>query len=180
VEISSNLAANMGGDPSRAEEHTKFLEEKDPICGARARSALISEKKTMDLWEKILEEHQDVARAHAEAARIFIPLGEIERARNCVDKALEIDRESNYILLNLATAYASAKQWKKAKDTIERYLEYDPPVALKAFAYARLGLIERGMGNEEKGEELLKRAREMDRHVWITFMPPPEEIFTPL
>ena len=62
--------------------------------------------------------------------------------------------------------------------TTREFLEHDPPVALKAFALARLAVLQRQAGNAELAERRRTEANELDPHVWFTMMAPPREIFT--
>ena len=70
--------------------------------------------------------------------------------------------------------------WERARILTHRYLDHEPPVALKAYATARLGMIHHRTGDQDRARELMDEARGMDPHVWMTVMPPPKEIFTPL
>ena len=119
-------------------------------------------------------------RALAEAAEALIELGDLEEARECLDKALQKEPNHCYGLLRLSLAYAMDEDYKQAIEVTNRYIATDPPVALKAFATGRLAQIHRRMGDEDRSRELLRAARDMDPNVWLTVMPPPKEIFLSL
>lgn len=174
------LEPELGLDASAAEEHVRVLEEKDPVMGAKARSNLIDEAWKRELWEDILAVHGDEAPACYEAGSAFIDLGDLPRAVECIDKALELDPDRFYILLRLAVAYAMKNEWDQARAVTERYIRLDPPVPLKAYANFYLGQISKRTGKPAEGKELMEKAVAMDPHVWQTFMPPPEELFTGL
>ncbi|MDO9171033.1 MAG: tetratricopeptide repeat protein [bacterium] len=105
-------------------------------------------------------------------------MGNLDRAAECVDKALAMDPGRNDILLGLSTAFVMAGNLDRAEALVRRYLEMDPPLPLKAFAWARLGQLEQRQGNLPEGEKLMNAAAAMDPHLWRGFMPPPAEIFT--
>ena len=172
------LEPELGLDASGAEEHVRVLEGKDPVMGAKARSYLIEEAWKRELWEEILAEHGDEALACYEAGEAFIDLGDLERASDCIDKAIKLDPERVYILLRLGLAYAMKEDWGQAKELTQRYIRLDPPVSLKAFAFDRLGRISQRTGKSAEAKKLMEKAVAMDPHVWQTFMPPPEELFT--
>jgi tetratricopeptide (TPR) repeat protein len=172
------LAEDMGWDTKAAEEHARILEAKDPIQGAKARSYLAAEGQGADLWEKVIRDHPDQWRAWYEAGDGFLDAGNPDRASECLDKALEMNPQRFYPLLRLATVFAMERDWDRAEAIIRRYISLDPPLPLLAFAWGQLGQIEKQRGNVAAGEELISKAMEMDPHLWRTFMPPTEEIFT--
>jgi tetratricopeptide (TPR) repeat protein len=192
VQRISAMAEDMGWDAARAEEHTRILEKADPVMGARARSNLIPESQQADLWEKVIREHPDQPSAWYEAGGGFLnaslaaqqggvpspDLGHLNRASECIDKAIEMNPQRFYILLQLSTAFAMAREWDRAQSIIQRYISLNPPLPLKAYAVARLGQIKQQRGDVSGGTELMSKAMEMDPHLWRGFMPPPEEILS--
>ena len=172
------LEPELGLDSSGAEEHVRVLEEKDPVMGAKARSNLIDEAWKRELWEDILAEHGDEAPACYEAGSAFIDLGDLPRAVECIDKAINLDPDRFHILPRLAVAYAMKKDWVQARAVTERYIRLDPPIPLKAYAFFSLGQISKRTGKPTEGKKLIEKAVAMDPHVWKTFMAPPEELFT--
>ena len=171
-----SLAAETGVDQNRAEEHTRILEAKDPVMGAKARANLVPKDQRADLWETMVREHPDQWSAWYEGGAGFIDEGKLDRA--CIEKALEMNPQRDYILLRLGTAFAMAEDWGRAEGMTRRYLALDPPVPLMAWATARLGQIKQQSGDPASGIELMNKAMAMDPHLWRGFMPPPEAIFT--
>jgi len=180
VQQSVDMAPEVGLEVENTEDHVCLLEEKDPIMGAKARCCLVDEKEQRKIWERILADYPEDCRALVEAAEGLIMVGELDQAAACLDKAIQMDKQSCYGLLQLGLAYARREDWNGAMKLTQRYLETEPPLALKAFAKGRLGIIHRRMGDQERGQELMNEARELDPHVWLTVMPPPKEIFMPL
>jgi tetratricopeptide (TPR) repeat protein len=180
VQLSMDMAPDMGLEVGDPREHVRRLEEDDPILGAKARCWLVDDAERREIWNRVLAEHPDDCRALAEAAEGFIEIGDLERAEACLERAMARDAESCYGLLRLGLAHAMKQDWEAAIRLTEEYLATDPPVALKAFAVGRLGMIHHRMGDSEQGQELMKEARAIDPHVWQTVMPPPKEIFEPL
>jgi tetratricopeptide (TPR) repeat protein len=178
VQQLSVMGPELGLETPGAEEHVRFLEEKDPVMGAKARSNLIDDQQKKELWEKILAEHGESAVACYEVGSAFIDLNEIDRAADCIDKAIALEPDRYYILLRLATAYAMKDDWDKAQALAERYLGLDPPVPLQAYASGYLAQIHRHGGRQDLGTEFMAKALALDPHVWQTVMPPPEELFT--
>ncbi len=177
-QLTDGVGPELGLDASAAEEHVRVLEEKDPVMGAKARSNLLDDAWKRELWEDILAEHGDEALACYEAGFAFIDLGDLPRAADCIDKAIKLDPARYYILLRLGTAYAIEKEWDRAREVIERYIRLNPPVPLKAFAFWYLGQIGKRSGKPAEGRKFMDKAVAMDAHLWKTFMPPPEVLFT--
>ena len=192
VQMTMAMAGDMGWETKTAEEHARILEEKDPVMGARARASILPAGERAGLWEKVIREHPDQWNAWYESGAGLIDAWSatqdgapgtadkamLDRAAVCIDKALEMNPRRSYILLRLVTAFAMARDWDRATAITQRYLTLDPPVALKAFATARLGQIKLQSGDSAGGKDLMSKAMEMDPHLWRGFMPPPEEIFT--
>ena len=177
VQLSVEMARDEGVKVEDTEPHVRLLEEKDPILGAKARCCLVDEKEKKKIWDKILTDYPEDPRALFEAAEGLIEVGDLERASECLEKAIQKNKENCYGLLRLGLAYTMQEDWDRAMGLTQRYLLLEPPVALKAFAMDRLGRIHSRMGDEAKSRELIQKARELDPHVWQTFMPPPQEIF---
>lgn len=173
-------APQLGLDAGDPEEHVCVLEARAPILGAKARCCLVEEARQKEIWAKVLADHPDDCRAQEEAAEGLIQLGELDEAAKCLERAMALDHRSCYGLLRLSLAYAMQEDWDRAIAVTQRYLETEPPLALKAFAVGRLGMIQHRMGDRDRGRELMEEARALDPHVWQTVMPPPREIFTPL
>jgi tetratricopeptide (TPR) repeat protein len=177
VQQFSVMAEDMGWDMARAEEHVRILEGKDPVMGAKARANLTPEDQKALLWERVVAENAGRSLAWYEGGVGFFGVGNMDRAAECVDKALAMDPERNDILLGLSTAFAMAGDLDRAGALVRRYLEMGPPLPLKAFALARLGQLEQRKGNLPEGEKLVNEAMVMDPHLWRGFMPPPSVIF---
>jgi tetratricopeptide (TPR) repeat protein len=180
VQQSVDMAPEVGLEVGDTEAHVKFLEEKDPIMGAKARCCFVDKEEQKKIWEKVLADHPEECRALVEAAEGLIKAGDLDQAEACLGKAMAKDKESCYALLGLGFAYFKRNDWDRAAELTQQYLDTGPPVALEAYAVGRMGMIHIRKGDRERGEELMSEAREMDPHVWQTVMPPPWEIFTPL
>jgi tetratricopeptide (TPR) repeat protein len=180
VQWSVDMAPDVGLEVGDTEPHVALLEEKDPIMGAKARCCLVDQQEQKGIWKQVLADHPEDCRALVEAAEGLIMAGELDLAEACLDKAIAKDRQSCYGLLRLGLAYFMQEDWDKAVALTQRYLDSEPPVALKAYAVGRMGMIHRRMGDAERSRELMAEARELDPHVWQTVMPPPQEIFAPL
>jgi len=180
VQLKVDMAPEVAIEVADPEADVALLEKKDPVLGAKARCCLVEPAKQHELWDGILAEYPEDGRALAEAAEGFILAGDLELAETCLDKAIAQARDHCYGLLRLGQAYAMKQDWDRSLDLTRKYLDTDPPHALKAYATWRMGKILQLKGDREEGGKLTKTAREMDPHVWPTVMPPPKEIFTPL
>ena len=71
------------------------------------------------------------------------------RPRRAWTRPCAKDRESCYGLLGLGLAYFMRQDWDRAMELTQQYLDTEPPVALKAYAVGRMGMIhtERGTGS---------------------------------
>ncbi|MBE0564767.1 MAG: tetratricopeptide repeat protein [Krumholzibacteria bacterium] len=180
VQLSVDMAPDLGLKAGDMEAHVLLLEEKDPILGAKARCCLVDEKEQHKLWDQVLADHPDDCRALVEAADGLITAGDLDLAEKCLDKAIAKDKSSCYGLLRLGLAYFMKQDWDRAIALTQRYLDADPPLALAAYATGRMGMIHHRKGDRDRGREFMDEARKIDPHVWQTVMPPPKEIFTTL
>jgi tetratricopeptide (TPR) repeat protein len=180
VQLSADMAPELGLEVEDPELHIAVLAAQDPILGTKARCCLVDEAQQRELWGKVLAAHPDDGRALSEAAAGLIQAGDLELAEKCLDEAIAKDGRKAYGLLGLGLAHFMREDWDRAEALTRRYLDTDPPLALKAYATERMGMIRRRMGDSEGAQRLRAAARELDPHVWPTVMPPPEEIFTPL
>jgi len=178
VQQLTNMAPELGLDTSGKEDQIRILEEKDPIWGAKARGLELDKEARLAQWETLLAEHEDEARAWYEAADSFIDLADLDRASECLDRAIALDPYHFYLLLRLSNAYAMKQDWSQATAAVERYLGFDTPRPLEAWAVGHLGQIKKGQGDQVAGRKLVAKAETLDPHVWKTFMPPPEILFT--
>ena len=153
VQLSVDMAPDVGVEVEDTEPHVRLLEEKDPVLGAKARCCLVDEKEKKKIWDKILTDHPEDRRALYEAAEGLIEVGDLERAAECLEKAIQKNKDNSYGLLGLGLAYAMQEDWDRAMALTQRYIQLEPPVALKAFAMGRLGMIHRRMGDEAKSRE---------------------------
>ncbi|HKK72130.1 MAG TPA: tetratricopeptide repeat protein [Candidatus Krumholzibacteria bacterium] len=174
------MAPDVGLEVDDPMHHVEYLEARDPILGAKARCCLVDKTEQRRIWMRILDEHPHDVRAQVEAAEGLIGAGRLFQAEKCLTRAIEADSHNCYGLLRLGLAYAVRRDWVHALELTERYLRHDPPLALRAYALGRLSVIHRQMGDPEGAEELASEARDIDPHVWMTVMPPPREIFTPI
>ena len=180
VQQSVEMAPALGIEVDDLLPHVEYLEARDPILGAKARCCLVSRTEQRKIWMRILEEYPDDVRAQVEAAEGLISVGRLVQADQCLRRAIEADPQNCYGLLRLGLAYAQRQDWSRAIELTERYLQHEPPVALRAFAIGRLAVIHRRMGDTERADALERTAKDLDPHVWMTVMPPPLEVFTPI
>lgn len=180
VQLNGEMAPDLGLEVEDREAHVAMIEEKDPILGAKARCCLLDEPKQRELWQRILADHPDDCRAQTEAAAGFIQAGDLIQAEKCLDEAIAMDKTKTYGLLDLGLAYFMRQDWDRARELTQKYLDTNPPLALKAYATGRLAQIHKRMGDKDRARELRAAAREIDPHVWPTVMPPPEDIFSPI
>jgi tetratricopeptide (TPR) repeat protein len=180
VQLGAEMAPQLGLEVADPAANTAVLEKKDPILGAKARCCLVDQAAQAELWKKVLAEHPGDCRALKEAGAGLVQAGELDLAEKCLEEAIALDPQETYGLLGLGLAYFMKQDWEKAAALTERYLETEPPLALKAYATGRLAMIHQKMGDAEGAKALREKAREIDPHVWPTVMPPPEEIFAPI
>jgi tetratricopeptide (TPR) repeat protein len=180
VQLSTEMAPDLGLEVEDPETHVALLERKDPILGAKARCCLVGEEKQCELWRQVLAEHPEDSRALAAAAEGLIQAGELDLAEECLTRAIGKNKEHCYGLLGLGLAYFMRQDWEQAKALTQRYLDTNPPLALRAYAVGRMGMIHHRAGDDERAKKLMEEARKLDPHVWQTVTPPPQEIFTPI
>lgn len=176
-----------GGSKSKAKEQAGKLEQADAVYGARALCELRPVKKRaeiIDIWTKVVTKFPDNAAAHAGLARVYmhngdLPAEDMEKAEEHIKKALELDPSKSRILLDLAWHYGQSKQLKKAEKAVRDYLEINSAgsASMRAYALRWLGLAQKMQGKDDEGKETLKKARQLDKYLWPTRVPPPEDLF---
>lgn len=174
------MAPQVGLEVGDVEQNVALLEAKEPVLGAKARGLLVEEKDQKKIWKKILADYPEDCHALVEAAQGLMAVGELDQAEHCLKNAIAKDRQACYELLGLGLAHAMREDWDRALELTQEYLDSEPPIALKAYALGRMGMIMHRKGDADGGRELMEKARALDPHVWQTVMPPPKEIFTPI
>ncbi len=176
-----------GGNKSKAKKQVEKLEQMNAVYGARGRCEIRPRKSRAEkiaLWQEVVTKFPDNAAAHAGLARVYMhngdfPAEDMEKAGRHIKKALELDLSKSRILLDLAWHYGQGKQLEKAEKAIRDYLEIESvgPASMRAYALRWLGLAQKMKGKNEESKETLKKASQLDKYLWPTRVPPPEDLF---
>ena len=189
IEIYSMLPEDMGGDSSKAEQYAKQLEEMDEVFGAKARELLMPEEvDRIDHWQKVLENNEGNADALEELGKAHLRKDEVEDAVKRFEEAVGIDPEKNILFLDLAR-YHIMSVWRDetVKDTalplaeaaIEKYLESEPILPLKAFTLGLSYKIKMALGDTIGAEEQLEKAETFDPYFSKASGVPSLNLFVP-
>jgi Flp pilus assembly protein TadD len=171
-----------GGSRAAARKHVKALESKDAVYGVAGRCTLMNDskpQKAVELWQEAVASHATRADAHAGLAKSCLRAGDVDLALTHIDEAIRLDPSHHAVLLTLCRHYVSEGDPASAQKAVERYLAADPPppAPLRAYATFCLAQLQKMQGNREQAEALLAEARQIDPHVWRTYMEPSEVLF---
>jgi tetratricopeptide (TPR) repeat protein len=176
-----------GGDKKKAEHHARELELLDAVCGAKARCEIQPRKNRQEkiaIWQKIVEQYPDNARAHIGLAREYmhngdLPQEDMQKSVEHINKALKLDSSTCNILLNLAHHYKRAKKYDKAEEAISQFINIKPQPCnpLLAIAYRQIADVQRKQGKKQEAEISLEKANKLEPMEWPTSRLPNEDLF---
>ncbi|MCK5226473.1 MAG: tetratricopeptide repeat protein [Planctomycetes bacterium] len=176
-----------GGSKSKAKKQVEKLEQMDTVYGAKGRCEIRPRKSRAEkiaIWQEVVTKFPDNAAAHTGLARVYmhngdLPAIDMEKAERHIKKTLELDPSKSRILLDLAWHYGQSKQLEKAEKAIRDYLEIESvgPASMRAYALRWLGLVQKMKGKNDESKETLKKASQLDKYLWPTRVPPPEDLF---
>ncbi len=184
VSLYGNNPPDLVGDKKLAEEHLGIMAERSPVAAAEARcgySLQRDSEKRLALWQELAKTHNADPRVHANLANEYARAGDIDKATQQADKALQLDPGNGAVLMDICRTFGLKKKHGPAKRFAKRYLACDPPgpVALRAWTTFALAQIERRSGDQEKADKTLAEAKRLDPYLWTTMTPPPKELFEP-
>jgi len=181
------IPEDMGGDPSKAEAYARQLEEMDEVYGAKARELLLPhDADRVEFWQKVLGNNQDNADVLEQLGKAYLYQDKVEQGVEYLEEAMKTDPEKEILLLDLARYHIMTVQRdEKLKDTalplaeeaINRYLDSEPILPLKAYAVFSLARIKLDLGDNEGAEELLEKSRAIDPHCSEASGVPPLVLF---
>ena len=189
AEIYSGLPEEMGGDPAKAEEYVKRLEQYDEVIGAKARVFLMSEDADyIEFWKKILEKHQNNAMVLEELGKTYLRMGKTEDGIKYIQDAMEVNPDLSLLHLDIARYYIYNIMADKnlmeshlplAEAAFNDYLATDPIPPMKAYAIGWLAQLKFRSKDKEGGENLAKQAEAIDPYYSKATAIPGQDLFVP-
>ncbi|MGK0184370.1 MAG: tetratricopeptide (TPR) repeat protein [Verrucomicrobiales bacterium] len=182
VSLYGNNPPDFGGDVLFAEEQVEALEDRSPIHGAAARCEFSYKGKPdqkLAVWEKFARKYDTDSRFHENIAKEFAITGNVTKATEHANRAIELNPESGHVLMELSRMFALNRQVDDAERFANRYIDYEPagPRALRAWTYFAISKFQRTRGNIEASAASAEKAEELDSQSWPTMTPPPRELF---
>jgi len=181
------IPEDMGGDPSKAEAYASQLEDMDEVYGAKARELLLPhDADRVEFWQGILENNQGNVIVLEQLGKAYLYQDKVEQGVEYLEEAMKTDPEKEILLLDLARYHimiAHRDEQKKetalplAEEAINRYLDSEPILPLKAYAVFSLARIKLDLGDNEGAEELLEKSRAIDPHCSEASGVPPLVLF---
>ena len=181
------IPEDMGGDPSKAEAYARQLEEMDEVYGAKARELLLpDDADRLEFWQKVLENNQDNADVLEQLGKAYLYQDKVEQGVKYLEEAMKTDPEKEILLLDLARYHIMTVQRdERLKDTalplaeeaINRYLDSEPILPLKAYALGLLANVKWGLGDNKGAEELIEEAKAIDPYFSKASGVPPLVLF---
>ncbi|MFC1736873.1 tetratricopeptide repeat protein [Candidatus Hydrogenedentota bacterium] len=167
IQIYKGLPWLLGGSSSKARKHVEKMEALDRVYGAKGRSALLGSReheKRRELWEEVVGDVPDSAKAHYELGAEYISTGDFDKSIEHLEKALELDPEVPKPLIMLARCYQKANKRPMVVQTYRKYLDFvpAPPLPNRINVMKWLASAEKRLGNNREGDRLLEKAKELD------------------
>lgn len=173
IDLYGSLPEQMGGDKDKAKYWVQELESIDKFYGARGRFILLQEDSSeTGYWKNYIAENGESNEALELLGRAYLMTGDIGNAENFFNKIIESDPSRQILLLHLARGHIM-RMWQRkasedeamplAKEYILKYLSGDQekPVCVEAWCYGTLSRLEKGLGNTEKSDEYLEKAKSL-------------------
>ena len=145
----------MGGDPWQQEVYA--LQVKPPMELAFKHLQQGDPKAAVSIMEPFVQANPDDPNAYAFLASGYVGMGQLAKARETLDKALERDPKSTVVLQALVTLHLGASEIEKAIQVLEQILKIDH---LDLDAWRQKGDLEARLGNHQ---EALRAWREVAR-----------------
>lgn len=182
------IPEDMGGDPSKAETYATRLEEMDEVYGAKAREMLLpDDADKVEFWQKVLDNNPEDADVLERLGKAYLYQDKVEQGAKYLEEAMRVEPGKEILLLDLARYHLlTVMRDEKLKDTalplaeelIKRYLDSEPIVPLKAYAFGLLAKVRFGSGDSKEAEELREKANAIDPHFSKAFGVPPLVLFS--
>jgi len=181
------IPEDLGGDPSKAEAYARQLEEMDEVYGAKARELFLpNDADRLEFWQEVLENNQDNAVVLEQLGKAYLYQDKVEQGVKYLEEAMKTDPEKEILLLDLARYHIrTVRRDEGLKDTalplaeeaINRYLDSEPILPLKAKALQFLARVKSGLGDNKGAEELIEKAKAIDPYVSQASAVPPLVLF---
>jgi len=188
VEVYSVLPKQFGTNYAVAEMYGMTLDSKDAVWGAKAKSILLSKKLNIeDLWKETLATYSNDADALEELGKHYLRENRADEGIQYLEDAIAADSSKNYLYLDIARYYAINAMLDKSKieaatasteEAINKYIETDPIIPLKAFAIGFLSKL-KSKTDEDEGKRLFEEAKSIDPYFSKMGNIPTMDLFVP-
>jgi len=174
VEIYGTLPAEMGGDSLKAKEYASQMNKVNRFFSLKARAALLPEGSDLvRYWGNLVAMNAKNPLYLIEMGKAYLFKDDPANAELYFKKVQRMDSSQNILTLDLARYHImkvmqdqqlAKEELPKAKKFIESYLASSPEpiVPLKTYAMGLLSKVETFLGNQSRGDELLKEANSLD------------------
>ena len=144
-------------DPKDRVEVLRLLSEQTGLLNLGDQAA------AFEHLQKILELDPNIAMVYSMLIPFYMQQGDLDKAKTCALKAVELEpgNHSNYIYL--ATTYMLSKEYHQAVEILQNLLDQELPAWDEAKVYMNLALIAGDAHNDlKKKASLLKTAHQLD------------------
>ena len=194
VELHAKLPENVGADRSKAKEYAEQLESRNDVYAAKAKSILSPESCGVDFWKALLAETKpENAEVLEELGKAHLRENEVDQAVKQFEQAIERDPAKTYLFLDLSIYHTFRAMRARNDDkalfqasltagdaAITRYLSSKPIRPMKAYALGVKSKYKSASGDREEGQELVKRAENLDPYFSkATGAPAPDQFIPP-
>jgi tetratricopeptide (TPR) repeat protein len=186
VEILS-VPVEFGGDQAMAEGRAAELEKMDGICGAKGRELLLSEEvNRVKYWQEKLTDHPGHPEVLEQLGKACLYAQDPENGMKYLEQSLEADPSKTTLYLDMARYYFMSSRMDpeksdaylpRAETAVRQFLETEPIIPLKAYAYNMLSWIKRGLEQNEEAERMRAQAQSLDPNVSQASAIPPQLLF---
>ena len=178
----ANIPWYMGGSGKKVTSQMNALEEIDPVYAAIAQCRLIKSderEKRITVYEALIPEHRRNPLLNRCLGLEYCVSGNYDKGLPLIMTAMETDPSHADALLLVGKAGGAGRDFDRAAAGAEQYLAMDTPVPLRAYACGQMGVICNRSEKPDEAQTWFSRAREIDPHVWSTYVPPPSDLFMP-
>lgn len=178
----ANIPWYMGGSRKKAGRQIEALDKTDPVYAAIAQCRRINgqeREKRIAIYEALIPEHGNDPALNRHLGLEYCALGDYDKGLPLITAAIEANPSQAEALLVIGKARGAGRDFNRAAAGAEQYLAMDTPAPLRAYACGQMGVICNRREKPDEAKTWFSRAREIDPHVWSTYVPPPRELFMP-
>lgn len=129
----------------------------------------------IDLKEEVFQAYEIRMTGHADSAKVILETALLEADPS--KTTLYLDMARYYFMSSRMDPEKSDAYLPRAETAVSQFLETEPIIPLKAYAYNMLSWIKRGLEQNEEAERMRAQAQSLDPNVSQASAIPPQLLF---